>query len=112
MTAPHNLLANVLQIIAGNRYRMNPFFDLYRRKKKWLLKRIPPSATMKMRRIKKLAKDVGDDHLIEIIDSFFDDQVRNTFSHSDYIITQEYFRWTDGGRASQRPIVELEQKTK
>ena len=113
MTAPHNLLANVLQIIAGNRYQMNPFFDLYRRpKKKGTLRHIPPSATTKMRRIKKLAKKVDENNLVEIIDSFFDDQVRNAFSHSDYIITEEYFRWTDGGRASQMPIAELEQKIK
>ena len=112
MTAPHNLLANVLNITAGKPYLINPFFDLSRLRKKNSLNRIPPSATMKMRRIKKLAQDVNEQKLIEIINSFFDDRIRNAFSHSDYILTGEYFRWTEGGPASQISLKELEERLK
>jgi hypothetical protein len=110
MTTPHNLLANVLQIIDGKSYLINPFYDLSRPKKKGSFNRVPPSATAKMFRIKKLAENVDENRLIEIIDSYFDDRVRNAFSHSDYIFTEKYFRWTEGGPASQMPLTELEQK--
>ena len=74
MTVTHNLLANVLNIVTGNPYRINPFYDLSRPKKKGSLNRFPPSATTKMRRIKELAENVSEQKLIKIIDSFFDDR--------------------------------------
>jgi len=110
MTAPHVLLANSLNIIAGKPYLMDPFFDLSRPRKKGSLNRIPPSATVKMRHIKKLAEEVQELKLIKIIESFFDDRVRNAFSHSDYIFTKEYFRWTEGGPTSQMHMSDLENK--
>lgn len=110
MTAPHILLFNLLNIIAGNPYKINPFFNMSRPKKKGFLSWVPPSATKKMNCIKKLAEDINERELVEIINSFFDDRIRNAFSHSDYIITKEYFRWTEGGPASQISMPELENK--
>ncbi|MFA5554547.1 MAG: hypothetical protein WCZ89_06930 [Phycisphaerae bacterium] len=110
MTVPHILLANSLNIIAGKPYVMDPFFDLSHQRKKGFLNRIPASATVKMHRIKKLAKEVQELKLIETIESFFDDRVRNAFSHSDYIFTKDYFRWTEGGPASQMSMSDLEDK--
>ena len=110
MTVPHILLANSLNIIAGKPYVMDPFFDLSYRRKKGFLNRIPASATVKMRCIKKLAEEVQELKLVETIEFFFDDRVRNAFSHSDYIFTKDYFRWTEGGPATQMSMLDLENK--
>ena len=102
MTAPHVLLANLLNIAGGKPYVIAPFHNLSRRKKKDILSYsyVPP-VLGKIRHIKSLAEAIGETHLVTIFDSFFDDRVRNAFSHSDYILTDKAFRWTEGGPASQ-----------
>jgi hypothetical protein len=44
---------------------------------------------------------------VHLIESVYDDQVRNAFSHSDYIITEDTFRWTEGGLGGQLPLENL-----
>jgi len=105
MTAPYEILANFMRCISGKFYNISPFSHLRRKKKKNYFEYIPPSAVYKLKEIKKLAVAVGENKLIEIIDSFFNDKVRNAFSHSDYILTEDSFRWTEGGFAES---IELE----
>lgn len=107
MTVPHVLLANLLRIVAREPYVIYPFADLVRRRKKDPLTSIPPSATTKIKRIRSLANNAGEPKLVEILDSFFDDQVRNAFSHSDYVLTESGFRWTESGPASEIPLDKL-----
>jgi len=107
MTVPHVLLANLLRIVAREPYVIYPFADLVRRRKKDPLASIPPSATTKIKRIRSLADNAGEPKLVEILDSFFDDQVRNAFSHSDYVLTESGFRWTESGPASEIPLDKL-----
>lgn len=97
MTAPHVILANLLRVAGGEPYVVDPFADLVRRPKKTPLLAIPPSAKKKFDWIKKIAADAGEHRLQEIVDSFFDDRVRNAFSHSDYILADDAFRWTESG---------------
>ena len=104
MTAPYEIIANFMRCISGQSYILSPFSHL-RRKKKNHFEYIPPSAIYKLKEIKKLANVVKENKLIEIISSFFNDKVRNAFSHSDYILTNESFRWTEGGFAES---IELE----
>jgi len=103
MTAPHELLENFLRILSGKKYHLSPFGHLVR-KKKQLFSSIPPSAKVKFRELKKSAENSKEETLIEFINSFFNDNVRNAFFHSDYIITEEYFRWTESGLAQQIPL--------
>jgi hypothetical protein len=110
MTAPHVLLANLLRIAGDRPYVINPFATLVRRKKRDFLSYVPPSATSKFRHIKSLAESIGESRLTAILDSFFDERVRNAFSHSDYILTDKSFRWTEGGAASQIALDELYEK--
>jgi hypothetical protein len=107
MTAPHELLENFLRILSGKKYHLRPFGHLGRTKKKQLFSWIPPSAKVKFKELKKSAVDSKEKRLVEFIDSFFNDKVRNAFFHSDYIITEEYFRWTESGLAQQIPLKHL-----
>lgn len=101
MTAPHEIIANLLRCVAKKQYTFNPFSDLGRTKKGKLFSWIPPSARQKFQRIRNLARDVGQAELAVAVDKFFDERVRNAFSHSDYILTDDYFRFTEGGLAQQ-----------
>ena len=107
MTVPHVFLANLLRIVAGEPYVIYPFADLLRKKKKDPFATTPPSATAKINRIRSLADKAGEPKLVEILDSFFDDQIRNAFSHSDYVLTESGFRWTESGPASEIPLDKL-----
>lgn len=104
MGAPHELLANILRIIAGKQYHIRPFGHLGRSNKKQILGYIPPSAKRKFDYLKELALKSVESKLVEYINSFYNDKIRNSFFHSDYIITDEYFRWTEGGPAQQIPL--------
>lgn len=107
MSSAHNILMNLLRVLHGQKYSTAPLLKLYQTRKN---KRFPPSATTKFREIKQAAKAIGEQKLVEIIKSFFDDNVRNAFSHSDYVITKEFFRWTESGMAQQLKRGELEDK--
>ncbi len=55
-----------------------------------------------------MCADVQESELPTLIDSFFDDRIRNAFSHSDYILTDEHFRLASGGLMQQIPVSELD----
>lgn len=82
-------LANLLRIIAGKRYHMDPFLSLYKKTR-------PPSATSKFKEILRQAEEAKRDDVHPMIELVLNDQVRNAFSHSDYILTENAFRWTKG----------------
>ncbi len=69
---------------------------------------VPPSAKQRVGEIKELAKQVGYPELNAAIDRFFDDRVRNAFFHSDYTLTERYFRFRDGGLARQIEVETLD----
>lgn len=108
MTAVHEMLANLLRCISNEPYIINPFSKLIKLKKKRLFDWIPPSAPVKFNVIKKLATKVGDETLPRIIDSFLNGDVRNAFSHSDYILTDTEFRFTEAGLAHVIKIDEID----
>lgn len=107
MALPWNFLANTLNILNDKPYNVSPFFDLIRRKKGSMYS-IPPSSKQKMQRVKELAKEAREDKLVEIIDEFFNDNVRNSFYHSDYCLTDNDFRYSDSGIASSMPLDKIE----
>jgi hypothetical protein len=110
MTAPHEIMANMLGCIQGSKYVVNPFEKYIKRRKKVLFSDIPPSAKVKFRHIKDLCEKAKNMDLPKAIDTFFDEGIRNAFSHSDYILTGSNFRTREGGLAKQRPIEELIEK--
>lgn len=100
ITAVHELLANLLRCQGGKPFIVVPFRKFYRRRRKDSLHWVPPSARAKYAEIKKIATNVGDTSLPGIIDSFFDDRIRNAFVHADYCLTEDDFRWTEPGPGS------------
>jgi len=109
MSTPHEILANILRCNNNLPYVYDPFEKMKVRKKYGLSYR-PPSATSKFKELKRLALEAGDTNLNQIIDTFFDDKVRNAFSHSDYIITDSHFRYTEGQPATEIELKEIEKK--
>lgn len=101
MTAPHEIIANLLRCLVKKHYTIDPFSDLRRSRNRKLFSWIPPSAKQKFQRIKKSASDAGQTELAAAIDKVFDERVRNAFSHSDFILTDKYFRFAEGGLAQQ-----------
>jgi hypothetical protein len=89
--AIYMILANMIEITAGERCVMNPFHDLYRTRGAFA-DRVPPSARAVMERLKERATERGFSELVELLDSFFNDAVRNAFFHSDYILHGDEFR--------------------
>lgn len=108
MALPWNFLANTLYILNGQSYNISPFFDLIKRKKGTLYS-IPPTTNQKIKRVLNLATQMKEDKLVEFIKEFFNDDVRNSFYHSDYCLTTTEFRYSDGGIASVIPIEKIEQ---
>jgi len=106
MTAPHEMLANLLRCVLGQSYVVDPFADLAR--KKGLFLRVPPSAKQKFKRIRELAVEADKSAIVEVLDGLFDDRVRNAFSHSDYVLADSQFRFSEGGLAQQVDVAELD----
>lgn len=104
MTAPQEFLANLLRILGGGKYHIKPFGSLGRINKKRPFSWVPPSAPVKYRELRRLAVACGQQILSNYIDQFFDEDIRNAFSHSDYIMSGEHFRWTESGLAQQVPL--------
>jgi hypothetical protein len=106
ISAVHSMLANLLRILLDQPYHLNPLGSLGRAHKKRMFEWYPPSAKAKWRKIRNMAEEAGRADLIRTIHAVYNDDVRNAFSHSDYIITETHFRWTSAGLVGQ---ISLEQ---
>ena len=100
MSAVHATLANILRILLGQPYHLNPLGSLGRPDKRRTFRFYPPSAKVKWKKLRDMATDAECADLIRIIDAVYNDSVRNAFSHSDYILSDTHFRWTEGGLPS------------
>jgi hypothetical protein len=105
------ILDNMVEITAGERYSMDPFHDLYRPARRPRYEQYPPSAKRVVERVKERASERGCDKLVELLDWFFNDAVRNAFFHSDYVLFSDEFRsregtfvGTDGVRSSSMKL--------
>ena len=105
MSSVHSTLKNLLNISLQKPFQTHPFIGSVR-KKKGLFNGIPPSAKTKWNEIIKLAKESKNLKLIEHIQNVYNDNVRNAFSHSDYIIADNEFRWTEAYSGAM-PLVEV-----
>ena len=85
--AVYDILANMLRSIKGDRCSMIPFVDYTK-----LTKQSANSPKQKIEALKAMEREVGFNSLGKIFDSFFDDEIRNAFYHSDYTIYANEFR--------------------
>lgn len=90
MSAPYEILYNILNCVEGKHYQMGPFADLIRPKnrkdKSFFREVIVPSPRAKIEKLREKCKTVKEPKLMELFDSFFRQDVRNAFYHSDYCI--------------------------
>jgi len=94
MSPAHEMLVDLLYAVAGSAYNAAPLHHLRQQRKSGT---IPPSAKRKLNEIKRIALEAGESILKELIDSFFREDIRNAFSHSDYILGENFLRWTESG---------------
>jgi len=107
MSAGHSTLANLLRILLGQKYHLNPLCSLGRADKKRMFKFYPPSATVKWRKLRDMAVEANRDELVRLLDAIYNNDVRNAFSHSDYVLTETHFRFTEGGLFIQVPLEQV-----
>lgn len=108
-SAVHITLANLLRLTRGQPYSMVPFAGQGRKPNqrtpwKW----VPASAKTKWRTIAEQAREQGFAAVAELVETVYRDDIRNAFSHSDYVLTENDFRWTEGGPAAAMPLEDLE----
>lgn len=109
MTTPHEIMTNLLGCIDGEGYKIQPLRHLGRtfNKKKKPSIYVPPSAKTKFRYIKEQAVKCNEFEFKEAIEDIYSDNIRNSFTHSDYVLTDEFFRYTENGISQQIPVEEL-----
>jgi hypothetical protein len=108
MSAPYEIIANLLRSCQDKPYKMYPFAHLVRVEKgktpSIFAKRYLPTPVKKIQYIKELATACGEERIGEIFDTFFRNDVRNAFYHSDYAISDEEFRIIEGGEIGKQTI--------
>lgn len=108
MSAPYEIIANLLRSCQDKPYKMYPFAHLVRVEKgktpSVFAKRHLPTPVRKIQHIKELATVCGEERIGEIFDTFFRNDVRNAFYHSDYAISDEEFRIIEGGEIGKQTI--------
>lgn len=107
VSAPLDLLYNILRIRAKSPYHIRPFYGLYRQNKK-SLKVVPPSVNQKRKELEKMAVTPHEQEFMQIYKSIYKDEIRNSFFHSDYCLSDDEYRWTESGPARAMKIDELD----
>jgi hypothetical protein len=87
----YSIVANLLWVIKGLRYKMDPFNKLL-----FVDRKEANSPYLKVERIKQLSHDTGIDKIGEIYDYLLVKQVRNAFYHSDFVLFKNEFRIVKG----------------
>jgi hypothetical protein len=114
MDAVHDALANLFAVRVRNGYRYAPLSHLGRRWKRnpkgveILGNYLGPTTKKTFKALSALAHTAGYDALGATLSRLFNDRVRNAFAHSDYVLTDHYFRFREGGVAQQITLDELD----
>ncbi len=95
MDAPYEVLTNLLRFRLGKGYSPNPYYMFSNSKEKKRFKRSGIYPIQKIKIIKMLSEEAGVP-VGDIFDEFYDGNLRNSISHSDYILTEKQFRVRNG----------------
>lgn len=95
MDAPYEVITNLLRFQLGKGYNPNPYYMFFNSKEKKQFTRSGIYPKQKIRIIKKLSKEAKNP-IGDIFDEFYDGDLRNAISHSDYILTEDQFRVRNG----------------
>lgn len=109
MAAPYQILYNLIRCAQGNSYTPFPFPGTPLGKKKPFAVR-PLSPVKKIEILKLECEKIGEQELITKVNSFFDDDIRNAFYHSDYALTDTEFRICENGISQKISLAILSEK--
>ena len=98
MDAPYEVLTNLLRFRLSKGYSPNPYYIFLSdtEKKRYKNSRIFPR--LKIEILRKLGNEAGIP-VAELFEEFYDSDLRNAISHSDFILTSESFRCRGGSGA-------------
>ncbi len=85
MSAPYQIFYNLLQCCQPKNYISMPFFEMNKNGK--VMQKYPKN---KIVSLEQEAKKIGEEELIAHITSFYDNNIRNAFFHSDYTIEDDF----------------------
>jgi hypothetical protein len=106
MDAPYEVLTNLLRFRLGKGYSPNPYYMFLSDKEKKRRGNLRFSPKRKIEILRKLGNEAGIP-VAELFDEFYDSNLRNAISHSDFILTSENFRCRGGSgpwRAFSLPL--------
>jgi len=95
MSAPYEVLTNLLRFRLGKGYSPNPYHDFMSEQERKRFKRSGIYPKQKIAIIKKLSEEAGL-KIAEVFDEFYSNDFRNAIAHSDFIFTDEGFRCRNG----------------
>ena len=95
MDAPYEVITNLLRFRLGKGYSPNPYYMFLNSDQKRRFKRSGIYPKQKIEIIKALSTKANL-HIGDIFDDFYNGDLRNAISHSDYILTDEEFRCRSG----------------
>ena len=96
MDAPYEVITNLLRFRLGKGYSPNPFLSSLSPKERKKASQVYPKRKIEI--IRKLGKDAGI-NVADLFDEFYDNDLRNAISHSDFVLTDESFRCRGGSGA-------------
>ncbi len=102
LTAPQEILANILRTILHKDYLVKPFGCLGRPTSGLTFSWIGPTALEKFDVLKRQSVEAGETKLSECIDQFFDENLRRVITDSNYEIKDGFFKWIEGGKPQQK----------
>ena len=109
MSAPYEVIANLLRFQLQEGYSPNPFFKFMTAEEKKKFKRGALYPKQKINIIRKLS-DRSNTKVADIFDEFVRFDLRNAIAHADYIITDDSFRCRGSvpGSSFHIPLIELD----
>lgn len=116
MSAPYEVLANLLRYRLGLGYSLLPFDDFLSKNEKSKSKRFGLSPKIKIRVISDLSKR-AELPIGEMFEEFYRPDIRNSVSHSDFIFTESGFRsrgvrWSDSFKVAYEELDAVLNKAK
>ncbi len=107
MDAPYEVLTNLLRFRLGKGYSPNPYYLFLSKKERKRLRNSRISPKRKIKILRTLGQEAGIS-VAELFDEFYDNNLRNAVSHSDFILTPEHFRCRGGTGAFRAFTLPLE----
>ena len=95
MDAPYEVILNLLRFKIGEGYNPNPFYKFLSEREQKTFKKRGLSTGRKIEIINVLSK-LAQLNIAPIFEDFYDNNLRNSISHSDYILIDNGFRCRGG----------------